>query len=330
MPFVLPYAASIVKLALTYHVEGPRDRPSEEIYGEICRQVELADELGWDFAWFAEHHAHIHLGHLPNPLLLALHLAGRTRRIRLGTAVICLNMHHAVQVAEDVAVADHLSGGRISPGFGSGSTREELALFDLPNVDADTRHAAFSESLRIIRGVWTGEGLTPALPRARPDLCERSWVAANSQAAATIAGAGGHNMMWSFLRRPDEYLALHRAYADAGGRRSVAANRPVYVAATDEQAWAEAEPALRLLWRRFVEEGKIPADRPEPARFDMHNAPGQFVVGSASTVARFIRDLRELVPFDTFNVEPRWAGLTSEQVEGVIRRFVTEVRPLLD
>ncbi len=81
-----------MQFALTYHLEGPRERPSREIYDEVSEQVLLADELGFHYAWFAEHHAHIHLGHLPNPLLLALHLAGRTRRIHLGSAVICLNI----------------------------------------------------------------------------------------------------------------------------------------------------------------------------------------------------------------------------------------------
>src|SRR5262249_39278432 len=104
----------LVRFALTYHIEGPRERPSLEIYEEVAAKVELADRLGFDYAWFAEHHSHIHLGHLPCPLLLALHLAGRTQRIHLGTAVICLNMHDAVEVAEQAAVADLLTGGRIS------------------------------------------------------------------------------------------------------------------------------------------------------------------------------------------------------------------------
>ncbi|MBM3458800.1 MAG: LLM class flavin-dependent oxidoreductase, partial [Armatimonadetes bacterium] len=291
-----------MRFALTYHIEGPRNRPSPEIYAEIAAQVMEADRLGFQYAWFAEHHSHIHLGHLPCPLLLALHLTGRTEQIRCGTAVICLNMHHPVDVAEQVAVADHLSGGRISPGFGSGSTPQELALFDLPAVDAATRHTAFQESLRVIRAVWRGEGPSrppdhgpgyeAPLPLARPDLVERSWVAANSLEAARIAGQGGHNMMWSFLRTPEQYEALSQAYLKVGGRLSVAANRPIFVAETDQAAWAGAEQALRILWARFVEEGKIPRDRTEPARFAPDNTPGQFLVGSPATVVRFIRELR--------------------------------------
>lgn len=320
-----------MRFALTYHIEGPRQRPSLDIYEEVGAQVELADALGFDYAWFAEHHSHIHLGHLPCPLLLALHLAGRTQRIHLGTAVICLNMHHAVEVAEQVAVADLLTGGRISPGFGSGSTPEELALFGMESVDADTRHARFAESLRVIRQVWAGEGPAsapeakpaygPPLPVARHDLLGRSWVAANSLEAARIAGAGGHNMMFSFLRTPAQYEALYAAYREAGGRGRVAANRPTYVGEDDARAWAEAEPALRILWRRFQQEGKIPRDATEPEVFTADNAPGQFLVGGPETIVRFIRDLRERVPFDTFNVEPRWEGLTPEQSQASIRRL---------
>ena len=232
---------------------------------------------------------------------------------------------------------DHLAGGRISPGFGSGSTPQELALFDLPQVDADTRHARFEESLRIIRQVWAGEGPSrPAgdapgfdvpLPLARPDLRARSWVAANSLDAARIAALGAHNMMFSFLRTPEQYAALYAAYREAGGAGSVAANRPIYVATDDRTAWREAEPALRILWRRFVAEGKIPRDRPEPEVFNLENAPGQFLVGSPATLLAFFTELRARVPFDVFNVEPRWAGFTPEQVHRSMQLFAEEVLP---
>lgn len=326
-----------MRFAITYHIEGPRSRPSLEIYQEISRQVVLADALRFDYAWFAEHHAHIHLGHLPCPLLLALHLASQTSRIELGTAVICLNMHNAVEVAEQVAVADLLTGGRISPGFGSGSTLEELDLYELPGADAATRHRAFEASLGTIRDVWAGKGpektegagprYGPPLPVARGDLLGRSWVAANSPEAAGIAARGGHHLMLSFLRTPAQYAMLRQAYVEAGGKGRVAANRPVYVAADEATAWREAEPALRILWRRFVEEGKIPRDRPEPREFDLTNTPGQFVVGSPATVVRFIRDLHTQVPFDTFNLEPRWEGFTPAQVEASLRLFAEHVIP---
>jgi alkanesulfonate monooxygenase SsuD/methylene tetrahydromethanopterin reductase-like flavin-dependent oxidoreductase (luciferase family) len=204
-------------------------------------------------------------------------------------------------------------------------------------VDGDVRHAQFAESLRIIREVWAGRGRGAGgagrygtlLPCARADLLTRSWCAANSLEAAAIAGRGGHNMMFSFLRTPEQYERLFAAYRGAGGRGSVAANRPLYLGEDDAAAWEEAEPALRVLWRRFVQEGRIPADRPEPERFTLENAPGQFVVGGPETVVRFVRGLRRRVPFDTFNVEPRWEGLPPERVRRCLERFAEQVMPVL-
>jgi alkanesulfonate monooxygenase SsuD/methylene tetrahydromethanopterin reductase-like flavin-dependent oxidoreductase (luciferase family) len=111
-------------IGLTDHLEGPREQPSAAIFDEVSDLVRLADQLGVQFAWFSEHHAHAHFGHMPTPLLYALHLAGQTQNIRLGTAIICLNLHHPLDIAEQVAVADILTGGRMAVGFGSGSTPE--------------------------------------------------------------------------------------------------------------------------------------------------------------------------------------------------------------
>src|SRR5438477_2659134 len=118
----------MIALGLTDHLEGPQDESSRKIFDAVSHQIRTADELGFEYGWFAEHHAHAHLGHLPAPLLLALHLAGQTKQIRLGTAIICLNLHHPLSIAEQTATADLLTRGRMAIGFGSGSTPEEFAL----------------------------------------------------------------------------------------------------------------------------------------------------------------------------------------------------------
>jgi alkanesulfonate monooxygenase SsuD/methylene tetrahydromethanopterin reductase-like flavin-dependent oxidoreductase (luciferase family) len=93
---IIPPAVDFI---LTYHVEGERETPSGEVFAEIGRQVGLADDLGYHAAWFAEHHFHVHRGHLPNPVLFAVHLAARTHQIRLGSAVICTALHHPLRLA---------------------------------------------------------------------------------------------------------------------------------------------------------------------------------------------------------------------------------------
>jgi alkanesulfonate monooxygenase SsuD/methylene tetrahydromethanopterin reductase-like flavin-dependent oxidoreductase (luciferase family) len=301
--------------------------------------VRLADALGVRYAWFAEHHAHAHHGHLPTPLLLALHLAGQTQRIHLGSAVVCLNLHTALDVAEQVAVADTLMGGRLAAGFGSGSTPEECALFHVPMRGDAERHVGFAAALQAMRRAWgtaecveagSSAPMAGILPRAEASLAQRCWVAVNSAGAPEIAGRLGFNMMFSHLRTPEQYRQYRQAYQAAGGKGQVAATRPVFVGVDDAAAFAQAEGALRTLWRRFQREGKIAAERAEPSRAaDLCGHPINFIVGGPESVARQLRALHEQVPFDVANLEFRWAGLSHEQVLGSLERLMKEVAPRL-
>ncbi len=324
-------------IGLTDHLEGPPERPSSAIFDEVAEIVRFADRLGVGYAWFAEHHAHAHQGHLPTPLLFALHLAGQTRSIRLGTAITCLNLHHPLDVAEQVAVADVLTGGRMAVGFGSGSTPEESALFGRSGADEAGRHARFEDALRTILSAWGGAGPPslldpprPALPIPSSDLPGRCWQAVNSAGSARIAGRLGFNVLFSHLRTPAQYREYVAAYREAGGSGLVAANRPVFVGPDDGAAFAIAEPALRILWRRFRREGKIPDGTPEPDDpVDLCAHPINFVVGGPDTVARQLLALHEEVPFDVANVEVRWAGLDHGTALDSLGRLVEEVMPRL-
>lgn len=332
----------MIEFGLTDHLEGPASAPSLEIYETIAKQTRMADELGFEYAWFAEHHAHAHLGHLPSPLLLALHLAGQTKRIRLGTAIICLNLHHPLAVAEQTAVADLLANGRMAVGFGSGSTPMEFGLFGLAETDEAQRHARFEAALRLITAVWRGQvtredgagfQVEPhaALPVAAPDLVSRSWLAVNSIGSAEIAGRLGFNMLFSHLRTPTEYSDYARAYREQGGRGKIAANRPVYVGTTNRQAMEEAEPALRILWRRFQAEGKIPRDAREPDDpRELCRHPINFIIGDAQNVAGQLMELYRAAPYDVANLEVRWTGLTDDLIAASMRRLTEEVRPILN
>ena len=332
-------------IGLTDHLEGPREQPSAAIFDEVADLVRLADQLGVQYAWFSEHHAHAHYGHMPTPLLFALHLAGQTQNIRLGTAIICLNLHHPLDIAEQVAVADILTKGRMAVGFGSGSTPEEFSLFGLAETDDREQHARFEEGLQIIRSAWNGTLTrmgTGELPRyfdvpphhSRPipaaDLSTRCWLAVNSLSSARIAGRFNFNMLFSHLRTPEQYRQYHAAYRAAGGTRLVAANRPVFVGPDNETAFARLEPALRMLWRRFRAEGKIPAETLEPSRpNDLCGHPINFIVGGPESVARQLHELYVEAPFDVANVEVRWAGLPHELVCDSLRRLIEDVIPII-
>ena len=116
-------------------------------------------------------------------------------------------------------------------------------------------------------------------------LAGRSWVAVNSVGAARIAGRVGLNVLFSHLRTVEQYHEYLAAYRGAGGAGLLAANRPVFVGADDASAMAEIEPALRILWRRFRDEGKISRDAPEPKGvIELCRHPINFIIGGPETV----------------------------------------------
>jgi alkanesulfonate monooxygenase SsuD/methylene tetrahydromethanopterin reductase-like flavin-dependent oxidoreductase (luciferase family) len=331
------------QIALTDHLEGPQDQPSTQIYEEVADLTCLADHLGVRYAFFTEHHAHVHQGHCPTPLLFALHLAAQTKQIHLGTAVICANLHHPLDIAEQVAVADLLTQGRLAPGFGSGSTPEELELFNLPQSTEQQRHTQFQASLKTILTAWHAgaerrelrdqsaapdSSVRTILPHPHPDLPSRCWLAVNSLGAAKIAGHFNFNILFSHLRTPQQYNQYRAAYQAAGGQRQIAANRPVYVGNDDDTAWEEAQPALRTLWRRFQQEGKIPADIKEPTDpTDLCAHPINFIVGGPHSVARQLQVLHHQSPFDIANVELSWPNLSHQQVRQSLTRLMQNVMP---
>ncbi len=335
-------------LILTYHVEGEAHTPSREVYDELERQVRLADGLGFHAAWFAEHHFHVHRGHSPNPLLLALHLAGRTRRIRLGSAVLCVALHHPLRLAEDLLMADVLTGGRLSIGIGSGSTPPEFAAFGVTASEQtpEARHARFAEYLDVLEQAWSGGPIDVAgryvhvrapavLPRAIRPLGDLLWVAANSPPQAIVAGQRGYGLMLSRERTEDEMAELIRAYqagrSESGARGPVriAASRALFVGATDEDAERACAEAVAILVRRQRETRPQFAALPPPAGFAESCRRVQFLAGGPETVAAEIRRLRQVAPFTALHIQPRWQGLSPADVEASIARFAQQVLPLL-
>jgi alkanesulfonate monooxygenase SsuD/methylene tetrahydromethanopterin reductase-like flavin-dependent oxidoreductase (luciferase family) len=120
--------------------------PIENNIGGIVEQVEKADELGFDIAWFAEHHFS-NLCVCPSPLLIAAHCAARTKRIRMGTAVLVLPFYNPMRLIDEIAYVDILSSGRLVLGVGTGNQEYEAQRLGLSLADARTR---FIEALDII------------------------------------------------------------------------------------------------------------------------------------------------------------------------------------
>ena len=109
-----------MKFGLFYQLPCAATQQAETRYQETIEQIVYAEELGFDTAWLAELHFNASFSVMPAPLMVAAAAAQRTTRIRLGTAVLLLPLHHPLRVAEEAAVVDLLSHGRVELGVGRG------------------------------------------------------------------------------------------------------------------------------------------------------------------------------------------------------------------
>src|SRR5215472_10487886 len=129
-------------------------------YEQLLDQIVYAEQLGFDSYWIGEHHGYLtpHLAlACPNPAILLAAAAQRTRRIGLNTAVANLSLRHPLLVAEDYALVDLLSQGRLGLGIGRGSYPHEYAAFGQNREESRDR---FAESWEIIQHAWSGETIT--------------------------------------------------------------------------------------------------------------------------------------------------------------------------
>jgi alkanesulfonate monooxygenase SsuD/methylene tetrahydromethanopterin reductase-like flavin-dependent oxidoreductase (luciferase family) len=230
-------------------------------YRDIIAQIELGDALGFDTAWLGELHFSRGFSILADPLMVLAAAAQRTRHIRLGTAVTLIPLHNPVKIAEEAAIADVLSDGRLEFGVGRGTAPLHYAGFGIPQEESRPR---FDEALDFIIGAWTHESfsfegkyyrvqdlkLTPR-PLQSPHPPVR--IAANSPDTFPFA-AGRHLPIFAspMINPPDRLKAGLGVYrAGLGGVPcDTALAFPVHVADSREQARAEVEPGLM----RFLHE----------------------------------------------------------------------------
>lgn len=245
-----------------------------ERYRLALAQIVRAEELGFDSAWVAQHHFNESEGGLPSPLVFLAHVAARTSRIRLGTGIITLPLEDPLRVAEDAAVLDLLSGGRLEVGVGTGGTPSAFTAF---GRISDERRELFADNLQLITEAWGGKDLgkdtgTSAnrLYPAAPQLLDRLWQATFSVSGGERAGRAGDGVMLSRTQpratgqasAPLDELQnpIIDAYLDAlpdGATPRILASRTLFVAEDRAEALRFAEAGLRRIVPHFERQGHV-------------------------------------------------------------------------
>jgi alkanesulfonate monooxygenase SsuD/methylene tetrahydromethanopterin reductase-like flavin-dependent oxidoreductase (luciferase family) len=133
--------------------DPPTGANMARLLDEIVAEAQACEESGWDGLFITEHHQQAD-GYLPNPLLVAGLVGMRTSRLKVGTCVLLLPLHHPVHVAEDCAVIDLATKGRLVLSIGAGYQALDYQAFGVP---AERPGARTEEALAIVRRAWTGE-----------------------------------------------------------------------------------------------------------------------------------------------------------------------------
>jgi len=145
-----------MKFGQFFLLEKYPGRSASEVYRDSLEQVQRADELGYHTAWLAEHRFSPY-GILPDCIVFGAAIAATTERIRIGQAVMVLPFHHPINLAEQIAMLDVMSNGRVDLGVGRGYQAQEYRAFDM---DMDESRARFEECLEIMKGLWTTDNFS--------------------------------------------------------------------------------------------------------------------------------------------------------------------------
>jgi alkanesulfonate monooxygenase SsuD/methylene tetrahydromethanopterin reductase-like flavin-dependent oxidoreductase (luciferase family) len=266
-------------------MQSPSARPSQEIYARGLEVAQAAEALGFRNVWLAEHHFSTY-GYLSRPLQLATYIAAKTTRLRVGTAVIVVPLHHPLVIAEEIATLDLLSGGRLDVGLGRGYQHYE---FERLGLELESSRARWEESVDVLLkafagGPFTYDGKFFKIPETSvfPQPVQRPhppiWITAQSPESVEAAVHRGFNVLTGGFGVPIERMVEFRRLFDRCVAEvkppqplSVGVQRAVYVTDSEADARAAAEEArwnmrvtlsLRNHYER-VERGRaVPVEAP--------------------------------------------------------------------
>ncbi len=252
-----------MKFGIFYELQCPRPwEPDTEhkLYQNALSQVELADKLGYHYAWEVEHHFLEEYSHSPQPEVFLAAASQRTKQIRLGHGIIQLTSNHPARVAEKVACLDLVSNGRVEFGMGEGASITELGPFDRQMED---KRAVWEDAVRCVLpmfkdGGWEYDGpyfkfpLRNVLPKPIQKPHPPLWVACSQLETIEMAGRCGIGALgFQFLSADMANAWVHAYYnsfvlrqkklADYQSNCNIAMVSYFMCAETDEEARHRAD-----------------------------------------------------------------------------------------
>ncbi len=313
------------------------DYTLQDVYAQTIEQVALLDGLGLDLVWFSEHHF-VEDGYLPSFAPVAGAVAAVTSRVRISTNIALLPFAHPIRLAEDLAILDQLSGGRMELGIGLGYAPHEFRAFGFPG---SRRVSLTEECVDILRLAWSGESFGYDGKRyhfddvrVTPDPVQPGgpplWLASTSPASADRAVRYQTHLLPQGVRTIvlDRWRDQTRAAGRDPDDYRIGIIRNVYVTDDRERDWPalrEAERYRMRVYSRFFEEAGLTGTGTPFTEAD--RIPQRTIIGDVDhCVDELVNFIREygLTDVVTWGSAP---GVQPATLTPMMERFVTEVVP---
>lgn len=299
------------------------------LYGFALEMCEEAEHLGAASAWFSEHHLFVD-DYLPSPLTFAAAAAARTKSIRLGTAVVVAPLHHPAELAEQSAVVDIISNGRLDLGLGTGYRVPEFELF---GATLDKKYAQTDAMVGKLRSLWSAGGIRPQPVQDPLPI----WMGYQGPQGARRAGRLGERLL---SPSPDSWGPYREGLLEGGhslDQAHMGGGLQAWVSEDPERDWPLVSPYLAHQlnsYRKHMVEG---TDQPAPKPVDLERlrqsdrtAPlKSFRCDTPEGIASWIQESTVDMPLESVFLWASIGGMPQEMVAQHVQTICGRLAPLL-
>lgn len=333
-----------MRVGLLYDFANPTPwhRDEAELYEYELDQIQRAERLGIDSVWVTEHH--FVESYICSPVAAMAAIAARTTKIRIGSAILVAPLYHPIRLAEDLAIIDVISQGRVEVGVGLGWSVDEYRCF---GVNLAERVSVMREVLDVVRLAWAGEefsykgrhfelGPIRVLPRPVQRPYPRIWGGATSPEGASRIGRWGLPMMWIDRAMAEAYLDAYRGAGHPDEGAEIDGYLNLFVCDAPDQLWPKVRDhylyqTARNTGRGAAGPGGTVVQRPIPSMADvdeLRRTGGILLVNPEQAIEELHRRTEGL-PVTGFLCHNRVCGMPDELSERHVELLATVVSPAL-
>ncbi|OEV04840.1 hypothetical protein AN218_31925 [Streptomyces nanshensis] len=311
-------------------------------FAEQIEQVRFARDAGFSSVWATQHYLADPFQYL-HPLAVLARIVPESGDMRIGTAITLMALQNPVDLAEELATLDIISGGRLTVGAGLGYRDAEFDAFGIPR---DARLRRFLDNLGLVRRLWTEDEVTfeneavrldAVHPVLRPVQSPHPplWLAGHTDGALRRTARMGLPWIAAAAHVDRDYLhrqvRFYRAACAEYGRDQapVQVLQEIYVGASDEAAVEDVRAALTVkydAYRAWGQDQVLPPSQSFDAEFDKLRQ-GRFILGGPASCRAQLADLVDHVAPENILLRPQWPGMPQEKVMASLTRLRDEVLP---